>query len=161
MRCNNNLLNFLIGIIVLLTMGAIPAGSQTESQPHVIVIGVNGMEWDIIRPLLLKGELPNFAALIQRRSAHHPSRHHGFRRRGKDCQHRDAPAGTSVVDSVRAWRDGRHGQRACDVPGHAVKRLHDQWHAYPWQRLRGRDLMFTEAVGGERGSGGISAEPGG
>lgn len=33
-------------------------------------------------------------------------------------------------------------------------------HAYPWQRLRGRDSMFAEAVGGERGSGGVSAEHG-
>jgi predicted AlkP superfamily phosphohydrolase/phosphomutase len=56
---------FLIGVVALL-MGAIPARSQTESRPHVIVIGVNGMEWDIIRPLLLRGELRNFAEVIQR-----------------------------------------------------------------------------------------------
>src|ERR1700686_1092489 len=56
---------FLIGVVALL-MGVIPACSQTESRPHVIVVGVNGMEWDIIRPLLLKGELPNFAEVIQR-----------------------------------------------------------------------------------------------
>jgi predicted AlkP superfamily phosphohydrolase/phosphomutase len=56
---------FLIGVVALL-LGAIPVGSQTESRPHVIVIGVNGMEWDIIRPLLLKGELHNFAGVIQR-----------------------------------------------------------------------------------------------
>ncbi len=56
---------FLIGVLVLL-MVVIPAGGQTESRPHVIVVGVNGMEWDIIRPLLLKGELHNFAEVIQR-----------------------------------------------------------------------------------------------
>jgi predicted AlkP superfamily phosphohydrolase/phosphomutase len=56
---------FLIGAIALL-MGVIPAASQTESPPHVIVVGVNGMEWDIIRPLLLKGELHNFASVVQR-----------------------------------------------------------------------------------------------
>jgi len=66
MLCNNNLRNFLIGVVALLAMGVVRAGSQTHSQPHVIVIGVNGMEWDIIRPLLLKGELPNFAEVIQR-----------------------------------------------------------------------------------------------
>src|SRR4029077_14212319 len=66
MRCNHNLLNYLIGAVALLMMGVNPAGSQTAPHPHVIVIGVNGMEWDILRPLLLKGELPNFAQVIQR-----------------------------------------------------------------------------------------------
>ena len=66
MRRNNNLRNFLIGVVAVLVMGVVPAGSQTESRPHVIVIGVNGMEWDIIRPLLLRGELPHFAEIIQR-----------------------------------------------------------------------------------------------
>ena len=37
-----------------------------KSRPHVIVIGVNGMEWDFIRPLLLKGEMPNLARVIER-----------------------------------------------------------------------------------------------
>ena len=57
MRCTNNLLNFLVGVVALLILGVIPAGGQTEPHPHVIVIGVNGMEWDIVRPLLLRGEL--------------------------------------------------------------------------------------------------------
>jgi predicted AlkP superfamily phosphohydrolase/phosphomutase len=39
--------------------------AQKNPTPHVIVVGVNGMEWDIIRPLLLRGELPNLAKLIQ------------------------------------------------------------------------------------------------
>ena len=55
----------LTGVVALL-MGVTPAVSQAESRPHVIVVGVNGMEWDIIRPLLLKGELHNFAEVIQR-----------------------------------------------------------------------------------------------
>ncbi len=62
MLCNKK---FLIGVVALL-MVVIPARSQTESRPHVIIVGVNGMEWDIIRPLLLKGELHNFAEVIQR-----------------------------------------------------------------------------------------------
>jgi predicted AlkP superfamily phosphohydrolase/phosphomutase len=56
---------FLIGVVALL-MGVTPAGSQTKPRPHVIVIGVNGMEWDIIRLLLLRGELHNLAEVIQR-----------------------------------------------------------------------------------------------
>ncbi|HLM82459.1 MAG TPA: alkaline phosphatase family protein [Terriglobales bacterium] len=45
-----------------------PAHSQNMSpaKPKVIVIGVNGMEWDILRPLLLEGKLPNLASLIKR-----------------------------------------------------------------------------------------------
>ena len=39
--------------------------AKNNPRPHVIVVGVNGMEWDIIRPLLLRGELPNLAKLIQ------------------------------------------------------------------------------------------------
>jgi len=52
-------------LVAIFLMGVISARSQTESRPHVIIVGVNGMEWDIIRPLLLKGELPNLAGVIQ------------------------------------------------------------------------------------------------
>ena len=55
----------LIGVVALL-MAVVPVRSQPDSRPHVIVVGVNGMEWDIIRPLLLRGELRNFAEVIQR-----------------------------------------------------------------------------------------------
>jgi predicted AlkP superfamily phosphohydrolase/phosphomutase len=41
-------------------------GQQSKPRPHVVVVGVNGMEWDFIRPLLLKGELPNLAHIIER-----------------------------------------------------------------------------------------------
>ena len=39
--------------------------SQQEARPKVLMIGVNGMEWDILRPLLLRGQLPNLARIIQ------------------------------------------------------------------------------------------------
>jgi predicted AlkP superfamily phosphohydrolase/phosphomutase len=35
-------------------------------KPRVIVIGVNGAEWDILRPLLVRGEMPNLAWVIGR-----------------------------------------------------------------------------------------------
>src|SRR5205085_10597558 len=45
------------------------ASGQTQNmskpKPHVIVIGVNGMELDVIRPLLLKGQMPNLAKVIK------------------------------------------------------------------------------------------------
>jgi predicted AlkP superfamily phosphohydrolase/phosphomutase len=41
------------------------AQSTAKPKPHVLVIGVNGMELDVIRPLLLKGEMPNLARVIK------------------------------------------------------------------------------------------------
>ena len=46
-----------------------PLAGQTQMtpkpKPRVVVVGVNGMELDIIRPLLLKGEMPNLAKVIK------------------------------------------------------------------------------------------------
>src|SRR5438105_9194005 len=48
---------------------AFPVAGQTQStpkpKPRVVVVGVNGMELDVIRPLLLKGHLPNLAKVIK------------------------------------------------------------------------------------------------
>jgi len=55
-----------------------------------------------------------------------------------------------VVDPVKAGVTVGMAKRSCDLPGHAVKRLHDQWHAHAWQRLRGWNPLFAEAVGGDR-----------
>lgn len=38
--------------------------STPKAKPHVIVLGVNGMELDIIRPLILKGQMPNLSSVI-------------------------------------------------------------------------------------------------
>ena len=40
-----------------------PATKQA-TRPHVVVVGVNGMELDVIRPLLLKGAMPNLEHVI-------------------------------------------------------------------------------------------------
>jgi len=45
---------------------SVPDQNAPKARPHVIVVGVNGMEWDIIRPLLIRGELPNLASVIKR-----------------------------------------------------------------------------------------------
>jgi predicted AlkP superfamily pyrophosphatase or phosphodiesterase len=39
--------------------------STSKPNPRVIVVGVNGMELDVIRPLLLKGDLPNLARVAK------------------------------------------------------------------------------------------------
>ena len=40
------------------------AATKQAPRPHVVVIGVNGMELDVIRPLLLKGAMPNLERVI-------------------------------------------------------------------------------------------------
>jgi predicted AlkP superfamily phosphohydrolase/phosphomutase len=40
--------------------------STAKPKPRVVVIGVNGMEWDILRPLMVQGKLPNLASVIKR-----------------------------------------------------------------------------------------------
>ena len=53
-------------LIGLLLLASALFGQTAKPRPRVIVIGVNGMEWDFIRPLLVKGELPNLARIIER-----------------------------------------------------------------------------------------------
>src|SRR3977135_713394 len=56
---------------VLVLFGALPvalwgqAQSTAKPKPHVVVIGVNGMELDVIRPLLLEGKMPNLSSVIK------------------------------------------------------------------------------------------------
>jgi predicted AlkP superfamily phosphohydrolase/phosphomutase len=38
---------------------------DSPTRPHVIVFAVNGAEWDILRPLLVRGEMPNLARVIE------------------------------------------------------------------------------------------------
>jgi predicted AlkP superfamily phosphohydrolase/phosphomutase len=56
-------------LLLLMCVAAVSLFAQSTTpsaaRPHVIVIGVNGMEWDIIRPLLLQGEMPNLDKLIR------------------------------------------------------------------------------------------------
>jgi predicted AlkP superfamily phosphohydrolase/phosphomutase len=56
-------------VLILLTVSTWPlcgsAQNATNSKPHVVIIGVNGMELDVIRPLLLKEAMPNLAKVIK------------------------------------------------------------------------------------------------
>jgi predicted AlkP superfamily phosphohydrolase/phosphomutase len=62
-------------VLRLLTLAALSfsilptvmAGQEqsTKPKPHVVVIGVNGMELDIIRPLILEGKMPNLAKVVK------------------------------------------------------------------------------------------------
>src|SRR5579859_6242978 len=39
---------------------------STKPKPKVVVIGVNGMELDVLRPLILQGKMPNLSSVIKR-----------------------------------------------------------------------------------------------
>ena len=59
---------FLLILLAVCLLG-LPLFGQSQSvskaKPRVVVVGVNGMELDVIRPLLLKGEMPNLARVIK------------------------------------------------------------------------------------------------
>lgn len=61
-------LSALAVALILLVVPALSGQSQGPAgkKPRVIVVGVNGAEWDIIRPLLVRGEMPNLAWVISR-----------------------------------------------------------------------------------------------
>jgi len=56
-------------VVALLSLLASPLFGQAQStakpKPRVVVVGVNGMELDVIRPLILKGQMPNLARVIK------------------------------------------------------------------------------------------------
>lgn len=54
---------WLLVSITLLGQEGSPANSGHK--PRVIVMAVNGAEWDILRPLLIRGELPNLKHIIE------------------------------------------------------------------------------------------------
>src|SRR5262249_4140760 len=55
----------LIAFFLLTGIAFGQASTTTTHNPRVIVIGVNGMEMDVIRPLVIKGELPNIEKIIK------------------------------------------------------------------------------------------------
>src|SRR3979411_2117962 len=58
---------FVLVFCVLLSVPLLAQGqSSAKPKPHVVVIGVNGMELDVIRPLLLQGKMPNLSTVIKK-----------------------------------------------------------------------------------------------
>src|ERR1700675_4294740 len=59
----------LVAFLFFLPLLAWPLSGRAQTtgktHPRVVVVGVNGMELDVIRPLLLKGDLPNLAKVIK------------------------------------------------------------------------------------------------
>ncbi len=57
------LLLLAVGLLFLTSCGRV----ETEAEPvsrKVVILGIDGLEWDIMGPLLESGRLPNFARLI-------------------------------------------------------------------------------------------------
>jgi predicted AlkP superfamily phosphohydrolase/phosphomutase len=58
-----------LSLLLSVSLLAVPLFAQKQNtskpKPRVIVLGVNGMELDIIRPLLLKGQMPNLSRVIE------------------------------------------------------------------------------------------------
>jgi predicted AlkP superfamily phosphohydrolase/phosphomutase len=62
----SRIVRLLLVAFLVFGFAVLGRGQQAKPRPRVVVIGVNGMEWDFIRPLLLKGELPNLAHILER-----------------------------------------------------------------------------------------------
>src|SRR5271170_1586407 len=62
------LIGFMFSFLVLFS--SLPGFGQTQGaakpKPHVVVLSVNGMELDVIRPLLLEGKMPNLSSVIKK-----------------------------------------------------------------------------------------------
>ncbi len=57
--------------LLLATVLLVVGGCQSASPPAaedgpIVVLGIDGAEWSVIRPMLERGELPNLASLIER-----------------------------------------------------------------------------------------------
>jgi predicted AlkP superfamily phosphohydrolase/phosphomutase len=62
----SRIVRLLLVAFLVFGFAVLGRGQRAKPRPRVVVIGVNGMEWDFIRPLLLKGELPNLAHILER-----------------------------------------------------------------------------------------------
>ncbi len=59
--------SFVLMFCLLLSLPLFGQGqSSAKPKPHVVIIGVNGMELDVIRPLLLQGKMPNLSTVIKK-----------------------------------------------------------------------------------------------
>jgi tetratricopeptide (TPR) repeat protein/arylsulfatase A-like enzyme len=59
-----------LGLLGILVVGAgvwrVVGPSEEEIRPRVLLVGLDGLDWRILRPLLDRGEMANLASLIER-----------------------------------------------------------------------------------------------
>src|ERR1700733_2682679 len=58
------ILSLFLSFLPLRLIGQVQ--STAKPKPRVVVIGVNGMELDVIRPLLLQNKMPNLSSVIKK-----------------------------------------------------------------------------------------------
>ena len=63
-RLSVALVTLLVALPLAFAEDAKPAQAAKPSQPKVIVFAVNGAEWDILRPLLIQGQMPNLKKVL-------------------------------------------------------------------------------------------------
>ncbi len=60
----------LIAVLLAFAVAVVPVSlvqaeeKASHAKPKVVVVGVNGAEWDFLRPLIVRGELPNLKRVI-------------------------------------------------------------------------------------------------
>ena len=152
-----------LAISLLLTTSFLFAqtSSGAKPRPRIVVIGVNGMEMDVLRPLILQGRMPNLASVIKRgaygslRTVSAPNcpritalsspapppknmASHGFIVGG-------VTANTNMLKEEPIWSILSKNQVTVGManvpailPGDAGERIHGQRYAHARQKLRGR-----------------------
>ena len=91
------------GLAGLLILAASCGGPPEREGPPVLVVGMDGLEWSVMDPLLRQGRLPAFAALLER----------GVERLGARVEHND-DARISMGERwgwTRAWEWMDSGSR--------------------------------------------------
>jgi predicted AlkP superfamily phosphohydrolase/phosphomutase len=58
------LLSVVFSLLVVVAVSNAQTQTPPKKHPHVVVVGVNGMELDVIRPLILKGQMPNLERFV-------------------------------------------------------------------------------------------------
>jgi len=58
------LLFAVLAVVALVAAGG--CGSRTDARPKVVIIGIDGLDWNVADPLLEEGRLPNLARIIER-----------------------------------------------------------------------------------------------
>src|SRR5580700_6081178 len=57
---------FAVSLLLTTSLLFAQTPASAKPKPRVVVIGVNGMEMDVLRPLILQGKMPNLSSVIKR-----------------------------------------------------------------------------------------------
>ena len=60
-----------VGLLLLTSVSVagqagFPTAAHCRSKPRVLVMAVNGAEWDLLRPLLIRGQMPNLKSVVEK-----------------------------------------------------------------------------------------------